>query len=1005
MRFIRKTMFLLLAATVLISCKRNSENLRYISDISNLKWNLWLDKDATWEKDSLFLPNTDIKQIPANAPTCGWDELIKGKGKTIHLPATVEEYYWGENGNSFGVSGDYVGVSWFTTEIEIPESLKGKRVILNFESVRLRAEIYVNRKLAGYDLVNGTPFDVDITNFVEYGKKNFVAVRITDPNGNFDWRDYEQFDWGNYKIIPSHGFGGITGKVKLIATDKIFIEDVYVKNKPSITDIDVQVSLNNLNQKSIKGKLIFSVYKNTNDKPVIEKQVDIASFNGENNIIQTIAFPNAKYWSPQTPNLYTLKVKLETEDGSKDVFERRFGFRWFDIRTVNGDRQFYLNNKRVVVITSISWGFWPVNGIFPTPELAKKQIQDAKELGLNMLNFHRGIGQPITLDYADELGLMYYEEPGGFSNPPHFDVGGYYDSAKTLDKMEFYYKVRREKLFRMIKRDRNHPSLVIYNYINERNINPNEHDKKDMQDAHKLDEARIMTFTSSQKFPDYIYSNPRIPIPLKMHVEPNVDSLMYFGWWDEHHAGGPGCYLDEHYKSPKDFLRYSDHKAEIIYYGEEGANGSPARLQLIKDEILKSKNRGWDGDDLLKHYNAFEHFITEKGFKKAFPTVDKLTTSLGNLTLYYQGRIIENVRISNIVDGYAVNGWEDEKMENHSGVVDIYRNIKGDPTLMSYYSQLAYVAVKIRNKVVETGTLVVIDFHIVNEIDLKGNYTLHVIAKNCKNKVFEHSYPVKVTGGNTYGELLKDSVVVKINSEGYTNVEAELIKNGKQIIKGHDEIFAVKLSKEAISTKVMVAEDSTIIRNFLSTVGLKGIKKYDGKGIPDADYLIYSTGNIPNSWSLRQQLLDWVMSGHTIIVVSYSDKWMNYLAEKEVIDCRGKKDLQNVWYGGNYFVRENPMFKGLPVNTGFNWEYQCFVRYNRYRYGFRLNNGETFVGAYSDHKHELYSAVGVIPLGRGRIIYSSLDIVSALQDGRTASAVAKKLLLNYMNYASTFIKK
>lgn len=51
--------------------------------------------------------------------------------------------------------------------------------------------------------------------------------------------------------------------------------------------------------------------------------------------------------------------------------------------------------------------FWPVNGIFPSEELAERQIRIAKELGLNMLNFHRFIGNTDVMNYADELGLLY----------------------------------------------------------------------------------------------------------------------------------------------------------------------------------------------------------------------------------------------------------------------------------------------------------------------------------------------------------------------------------------------------------------------------------------------------------------------------------------------------------------------------------------------------------------------------------------------------------------------
>ena len=113
---------------------------------------------------------------------------------------------------------------------------------------------------------------------------------------------------------------------------------------------------------------------------------------------------------------------------------------------------FRLNGKRIVLRSAISWGFWPINGLFATPEMAGKQIQAAKDLGLNMLNNHRCIGQPILFEKADEMGLLQYEEPGDYS-------------AGTHDP--FAQACIREKLRRMVVRDRSHPSLVIYNLANE----------------------------------------------------------------------------------------------------------------------------------------------------------------------------------------------------------------------------------------------------------------------------------------------------------------------------------------------------------------------------------------------------------------------------------------------------------------------------------------------------------------------------------------------------------
>ena len=76
---------------------------------------------------------------------------------------------------------------------------------------------------------------------------------------------------------------------------------------------------------------------------------------------------------------------------------------------------------------------------------------------------------------------------------------------------------------------------------------------------------------------------------------------------------------------------------------------------------------------------------------------------MGNVAFYYQGRTIENIRINNIVDGYAVNGWESMKLENHSGIVDNYRNPKGDPNLVARYNKPLYIAVKMNRKVLSVG--------------------------------------------------------------------------------------------------------------------------------------------------------------------------------------------------------------------------------------------------------------------------------------------------------------
>ena len=104
-----------------------------------------------------------------------------------------------------------------------------------------------------------------------------------------------------------------------------------------------------------------------------------------------------------------------------DSKSQRFGFRWFDIGIKDGDQRFYLNGKRLFIMAAMTRGFWPKNGIFATPEMAKRDMEMLSDLGMNMMLLHRAIGQPPVIEYADEMGLLTYEEPGGYRVTPNRD--------------------------------------------------------------------------------------------------------------------------------------------------------------------------------------------------------------------------------------------------------------------------------------------------------------------------------------------------------------------------------------------------------------------------------------------------------------------------------------------------------------------------------------------------------------------------------------------------------
>jgi len=1103
-------------------------------DLSGSGWKLWLDTAAQWEKDELYLPPVDIHSLPVNPPTCGWEGLYNSHDSiTVSVPGTVEEYYWDTLAagkpkfpNTLSeenrTQGDYRGVSWWWRDINIPKFAKGKKIILHFEAVRLRAEVFLNNELVGYDVIGNTPFDVDITNKARLGK-NILAVRVTDPSGNFDWVDWYVHKWGEHSIPPSHGFGGIFQPVRLIITDHIYISDIFIKNRPELTKVDLDITITNSTDKAAAGSVEVAIKEpGRNGKTVYTETIPNISLPPGNVVVsRNISVPNAKLWDTEHPNLYICETKLLVDGVTKDINSDRFGFRFFAVDGVGSDAVFRLNGKRVFLQTAISWGFFPTNGLFPTEDLATKQIKTAKAFGMNMLNFHRTIGNRLILDKADELGLMYYEEPGGYRNG---------------DGDEFSAAWAREKLMRMIKRDRNHPSLVIYNMINESMREPLPYEYKDMADAHKLDPTRIITFTTG-------WAKAKVEDPVKLHMLPYDDKQYIKGWFDWHHAPGPGVYCDSFYTDPNHFMLSTDDREEIVFWGEEGAIGTPPRLELINHELRKSRKNGWDGAWYKAWYQAYVDFLDKKNLRKYFPTVDYLTKSIGNLALYYHGRIIENCRIGNITDAYTINGWESELFENHSGIVDCWRNPKGDPNLIARYNRPLYVAVKIRNKISQCPAKIITDLFIVNQIGIRGKYTLKASFLDPSGKIiWEKSWPVYITGGDVFGQLLEEDVETNTESQtGYYTMKSILVDSeGNIVADGDDQAFVVDwvsskipedgalldttgIVKEFLSTRknvslpdyspklgklkyvVVAAEDSDpkeVIPTtaFMANNGEQGLdgeyfvgtdlkqsvkKRIDAKidfsendptldpgqptqfsvrwtgkispqqtgkykffTISDDGVRLWIDGNLMiDDWNTHppkteasgeiyleagksydikleyyqesggrtikllwktpamtsgDEMLDDILrrvkeDGTNLLITAGTGRWAELIASRGAIKFNGIQTLGDVWVGGNIFVREHPLFKNLPVNQGMNWEYQEIIPYWIPRYGLMLEDEEVIAGTVNYNEPRLGTAVGIVKYGKGKIVFSTLDM-RALNSNGGGADVVRKIMCNYIEF-------
>jgi beta-galactosidase len=1103
-----------------------AEDGRQETMLSGSGWHLWHDKESPWKDDPLFLPPVDLAKVPVNAPTGGWEALERNAGLAAAVPGTAEEYLQ----TVPGPEGDLNGVSWWWRAVQIPAANTPRRLTLHFEAVRQRAEIYVNRRLVGYDLIGNSPFDVDLTGVAQPGETIQLAVRVTDPGGNLDWRDGATITWGKNRLLGSHAFGGITGRVWLVSCDPVHVDNLYLQNTPSITAVNARITVRNATTASTQRDMVIRVYPRGDRATVVWQQelTPVSLAPGDTIVPVTISAPAAKPWDVDHPNLYCCEIELRDAGRTSDALSDTFGFRWFSPVGVGQDAMFRLNGKRIVLRSAISWGFFPLNGIYATPEIAERQIRTAKAMGQNMLHFHRAIGQPIILEKADEFGLLYYEEPGNY---------------RSGDGSELAAAMGREKLLRMVKRDRNHPSLVIFNMVNEdgsANAANLVRRERDLRDAHAIDPSRTITRTSAWA------TKPGFDAPdqFKLHLEPFDRELHRSGWYDFHHAGGPAVWMQSLYESPTDYYNRTDNRAEIVFWGEEGAISTPPRLEKIKAEIVRAPHMGWDGQMYLDWYREFDAFLGRKNLRSAFPSVDAFTTALAAVSFEHQGRKIQLVRLDNTTDGYAINGWEAMIVENHSGIVDCFRFPKSDPAIIAYYNQPLYVAVMPRQQVTRAGDEVTVDFHAINEKDLRGPHTLVVAAKNPAGQtVFSRAIPVSLAGGDVYGQLLAKDVTFRLPFAGKFCVEAQLVDaSGAVKAAGREELLAVNWQDAPISnhgavwggeqvrdflksgkgTAVPAYSDGlgkldwlvvarapgmgqpvTVPReafqglraSFLDTqngnhvldtrpeqaialavadgatpdpavplISNYGVR-WEGKLVPavtgsyslgvqagsagakvwlDGKEFVSSPGSAAGRWasatialtagvpvSIKVEYthrrgdgrcrlmwappdasatdLEKLMArvrddGTTLVVLDFADTWMELIAKHTGVKYGGSFKIGTAWSGGIHFVREHPLFKDLPVNGAMDWPYQAVVRNGNERSGLLLEGEELVAGAWHANleaaPQHLGTAVGVIPYGKGRIIVSTLDIADNLESTETPAHVARKLLCNYLEFAS-----
>ena len=366
-----------------------------------------------------FLPS-----VPAGGHDPDFDESAMAR---IVVPHTNKMLPW----HNFD-DADYKFVSLYRRKFRLPASAKGKRVFVDFEGAMTATTVWINGKRLGEYKGGYTPFSFELTDHVDFGGENLLALDV-DSTERPDVPPFgHQIDYLT--------FGGLYREVNLRVVPASFLANIFARPKNVLhgPQLDVQCFVE---RGTGRGKLHLELVLEDKGKPIAwaGKEVDFS----ESTIVTFASLPRVQLWNLDSPKLYLARVRL-LEDGKViDEDTSRFGFR----EAAFTDNGFSLNGRIVKLRGLNRHQTFPFVG----QAMAKRgQRRDAwilrKELHCNIVRTSHYPQSRHFLDACDELGLMVLEEIPGWQ---HIGDTAWQDLA--VDNVR-----------RMITRDWNHPAIILW---------------------------------------------------------------------------------------------------------------------------------------------------------------------------------------------------------------------------------------------------------------------------------------------------------------------------------------------------------------------------------------------------------------------------------------------------------------------------------------------------------------------------------------------------------------
>ncbi|MBN1853158.1 MAG: hypothetical protein JW829_10560 [Pirellulales bacterium] len=382
----------------------------------------------------------------------------------------------------------YHGVAWYWRQFQPPPNTDPEgHCLVRFWAIDYKADVWLNGVWIGEHEGGEAPFVLDITAAIKPNERNLLAIRVINPTHEFiDGIVLNETPHRN-KALPygagsAWNQGGIIDSVELLLVPAVWIEDLHADPDLSEKTVHLSIQIRNMSSAPVAAAMELAIAPAASGATCATQAVARQLAPGDSVIDATIPIENPRPWNLNDPFLYRATARV-TASAPKVFAEHsvRFGFRDFRFK----DGAFCLNGRRIYLRSSHTGNCCPIGLELPhDPDLLRRDLINAKTMGFNAIRFIAGVAKRYQLDLCDEIGLMVYEEC--------------YAAWCLADSVHMPARFR-DATLAMVRRDRNHPSVVIWGLLNETpEGNVLQQAVEILPDVRKLDRSRMVMLNSGR---------------------------------------------------------------------------------------------------------------------------------------------------------------------------------------------------------------------------------------------------------------------------------------------------------------------------------------------------------------------------------------------------------------------------------------------------------------------------------------------------------------------------